>query len=87
VYAGRKGTREDGVGLQCKAGMQTDGKNPLPRETRVTHFGGATPFGGASAEGPAGRHDRDCSPQVLPITATPAVIHAGEYLSVIRTHS
>jgi hypothetical protein len=40
-----------GAGLQCKAAMHTNGKNPLPRETRVSHFGGTTHFGSASTKG------------------------------------
>jgi hypothetical protein len=74
-------------GSSARQVCKLTGKTPLPRESRVNHFGGATPFGGASAEVPAGQHDRDCSPQVPPTTATPAVIHAGEYLRMIRTHS
>jgi hypothetical protein len=33
---------ESGPAMQGR--YETDEKNPLPRETRVTHFGGTTPF-------------------------------------------
>jgi hypothetical protein len=38
-----------GVGLRCKAGagVHMNGRQPVPRETCVTHFGGTTPFGSA----------------------------------------
>jgi hypothetical protein len=69
VQARRKGTWEGlGAGLQCMAGMHTNGKNPLPRETRVTHFGEVP-------KGPAGQSNGSCSSCAPPTTATPAMIH------------
>jgi hypothetical protein len=45
---GERGRSQTGKGLPCKAGMITEGKNPLPRENLVTHLDKITPYGCAS---------------------------------------
>jgi hypothetical protein len=81
VQAKRKGTWwGQGAGIQCKAGMHTNGNKPLPRETRVTHFGGTSPFRSVSTKGAGRAVHVSCSFRAPQTTATPAMIHRSREL-------
>jgi hypothetical protein len=60
--------------------MHNNGKNPLPREARVVHFGGTTPFRAQAPKGPAEKSNGSCSFRALLTAATPAMIHRSREL-------
>jgi hypothetical protein len=47
---GERGRRPTGKGLSCKAGMRTEGKNPLLRTNLVTRLDKTTLYGNASVK-------------------------------------